>query len=144
MFDYEVDYISRHQQIGPAETFTLNDDDWAEFRRRVVESGFTYDALSRTHFQNLVKAAKFEGYYDEARDVFDALEKKLNHDVGHDLDLHRAIIQELLERDIVQAYHYQRGAIQQDLRTDSQVRAAVSLLNNDDEYHGVLRPAAKQ
>ena len=40
----------------------------------------------RKYLENLVKLAKFEGYYDDAKGEFDALEKKLNHNLAKDLD----------------------------------------------------------
>jgi len=140
MFDWVVDYISRHPQIAAARDFHLSDADWADFRQRVVDSGFSYDALSRKQFNELVKAAKFEGYYDDARDAFDALSERLSHDVGTDLDRHRETIQQMLELDIIVAYYYQRGGIEAGLRYDKQLREAVRLLQSPDEYRRLLQP----
>ena len=91
MFDYVVDYIAKHPTIAPAAEFHLTDADWQEFRERVIKSGFTYDPVSKKQFAELVKTAKFEGYYDESKAAFDSLESKLNHDVAFDLHrLHQA------------------------------------------------------
>ena len=140
MFDWVVDYISRHPQIAPARDFRLSDADWADFRQHVVDSGFSYDALSRKQFDELVKAARFEGYYDDARDAFDALSERLKHDVATDLDRHRGTIQQMLELDIVVAYYYQRGGIEAGLRYDKQLHEAVRLLQSPDEYRRLLHP----
>ena len=48
-------------------------------------------------FDELVKTAKFEGYYEEAKPAFDELEKKLNHDVAYGLDRHEKMIRQILE-----------------------------------------------
>ncbi len=140
MFDYVVDYISRHDTIAPPSRFHLTDQDWAEFRERVVSSGFKYDQLSRKHFNDLVQAAKFEGYYDEARDVFDLLEQRLAHDVAADLDRHRDVIQQMLELDIVGAYYYQAGTVEAGLYYDKQLLEAERLLKHPDEYQRILQP----
>ena len=66
MFDYVVDYIAKHPTIAPAAEFHLTDADWQEFKARVIKSGFTYDPVSKKQFAELVKTAKFEGYYEEA------------------------------------------------------------------------------
>ena len=61
MFDYVVDYIDRHPSIAAPSKFHLTDTDYAEFRQRVIDSGFTYDAMSKKQLAELVKTAKFEG-----------------------------------------------------------------------------------
>lgn len=139
-FDYVVDYVARHPSIAPAKEFRLTDADWQEFRQRVIDSGFSYDPVSRKQFDELVKTAKFEGYYEGAREAFDALQAKLKHDVTSDLDSHREIIQQMLELDIVSVYYYQRGMIEAGLRYDKQVKEAIRLLKDEAEYKKLLQP----
>ena len=138
MFDYVVDYIAHHPTIAPATEFHLTEQDWQEFKDRVVKSGFKYDLMSKKNFDELVKTAKFEGYYDEAKDAFDALEAKLKHDVSADLDKHRKTIQEIIELDIVSAYYYQRGSIAAGLNYDKQLKEAERLLKSPKEYGKIL------
>ena len=144
MFDYVVDYIAQHPTIAPATEFHLSDADWEAFKQRLVESGFSYDALSKKQFDELVKTAKFEGYYDDARDAFDALEKKLHHDLASELDKYRETIQEMLELDIISAYYYQRGSIAAGLGYDKQLKEAVRLLRSPEEYQRILHPGKKE
>lgn len=87
-----------------------------------------------------MKTAKFEGYYDEARDAFDALSSRLRHDVATELDKHRSTIMQMLELDIIAAYHYQAGAIAAGLPYDKVYLEAVELLKNQDKYTRILRP----
>ena len=143
MFNYVVDYISKHPTIAPAADFHLTDADFAEFKERVVKAGFTYDQLSKKQFEELVRAAKFEGYYDEARDEFEALKKKIDHhDVNRDMDLHRDEIQMMLEQDIVSAYYYQAGQVQVGLRNDKTLLEAERILNTEGEYKRILQKGA--
>ena len=140
MFDYVVDYIARHDSIAPPAQFRLTDEDWQEFRQRVIDSGFTYDDMSRKEFDHLVQTAKFEGYYEEAREAFDALSERLHHQLGKELDRHREVIQHLIELNIVGAYYYQAGGIEAELGSDKQVREAERLLKNEQEYRQILKP----
>ncbi|MCR5197414.1 MAG: S41 family peptidase [Prevotella sp.] len=140
MFDYIVDYIARHEQIAPAAQFHLTEQDWQDFRQRVIDSGFSYDDLSRKQFDELVKTAKFEGFYDQAREAFDALSEKLKHDVATELDRHRQVIQQMLELDIIAAYYYQRGSIEAGLANDRQLTEAEGLLKSPEKYAKVLAP----
>ena len=140
MFDWVVDYIAKHEQVDEPSRFHLTEQDWQSFRQRVIDSGFTYDAMSRKQFDELVKTAKFEGYYDDAREQFDALSERLRHDVAEELDKHRETIQQILELDILSAYYYQRGTIEAGLGYDKQVGEALRLLGRPDEYRRMLMP----
>ncbi len=139
MFDYVVDYIAKHPTIAPAADFRLSDADYADFKQRVIDAGFTYDQISKKQFEELVKTAKFEGYYDDAREEFDALKKKIDHhDIARELDLHRDEIQQLLEQDIVGAYYYQSGQVQLGLRKDKMIVEAERILNSEGAYKHML------
>ena len=139
MFDYVVDYIGKHPTIAPANDFHLTDADYARFTERVIKAGFTYDQVSKKQFEELVKVAKFEGYYDDAKDEFDALKAKLDHhDVSRDLERHRDEIQQLIEQDIVSHYYYQGGQVQVGLRNDKTIQEAERIHNTDGEYQRLL------
>ena len=69
---FEIDYIAKHPTIAPASEFALTDADYEEFKQRVLNSHFKYDAMSAKSLDDLEKLAKFEGYYDDAKAEFDA------------------------------------------------------------------------
>ena len=142
MFDYVVDYIAQHPTIAPAAEFHITDAEWQAFKERVMKSGFTYDPVSKKQFAELVKTAKFEGYYEDAKPAFDELEKKLNHDVAFALDRHEKVLRQILESEIISAYYYQAGAIEASLNNDKQVKEAIRLLQNPEEYQKLLVPHA--
>lgn len=143
MLNYEVDYIAKHPTIVPAKDFALTDADYDEFKARVLKADFKYDRETEKYLKDLEKLAKFEGYYDDAKPEFEALKKKLSHNVAKDLDYNKEYIKQLLENEIVAAYYFQAGAIQNSLRYDKQIKEAVKLLNSPEEYSKILRPTKK-
>ena len=143
MLNYEVDYIAKHPTIAPAKDFALTDADYDEFKARVLKADFKYDRETEKYLKDLEKLAKFEGYYDDAKPEFEALKKKLSHNVAKDLDYNKEYIKQLLENEIVAAYYFQAGAIQNSLRYDKQIKEAVKLLNSPEEYSKILRPTKK-
>ena len=141
MFDYVVDYIAKHPTIVPATDFHLTDADYDEFKQRVIKAGFNYDQVSKKQFDELERVAKFEGYYDEAKEEFEALKAKIDHhDIARELDRRRDEIQQMLEQDIVSAYYYQSGQMQVALRNDKTLQEAERILNTEGEYQKVLHP----
>ncbi len=141
--NFEMDYIAKHPTIAPASEFALTDADYEAFKQRVLKSHFKYDAMSAKTLDDLEKVAKFEGYYDDAKAEFEALRSKLKPNLSKDLDFNKASICEILNNDIVAAYYYQRGAVQNTLRTDKQVKAAFDLLADTARYQQLLKPTAK-
>ena len=127
-FDYVVDYISKHPTIDRPSDFHISDADFADFKERVLKSGFTYDPVSKKQLDELVKTAKFEGYYDDARQTFEQLEEKLKHDVSREIDRHAAVLRQMLESDIIAAYYYQQGVLEAGLRYDKQLQEALRVL----------------
>ena len=143
MLNYEVDYIAKHPTIAPAKDFALTDADYDEFKARVLKANFKYDRETEKYLKDLEKLAKLEGYYDDAKPEFEALKKKLSHNVAKDLDYNKEYIKQLLENEIVAAYYFQAGAIQNSLRYDKQIKEAIKLLNSPEKYKKILLPAKK-
>ena len=144
MFDYMVEYISKHPTIAPPAEFHLSDADFEDFKQRVIKSGFMYDPVSKKQFDELVKVAKFEDYYQEAKPEFDALEAKLQHNVSQEIEKHEQTLRRLLESEIISAYYYQAGAVEAGLNHDKQLKEAERLLLSQDEYRRILRPESKK
>ena len=100
--------------------------------------------MSKKQFEELIKTAKFEGYYDDAKGEFDALKAKIDHhDVARDMDAHRQEIQQLLEQEIVSAYYYQGGELQVALRTDKMLEKAKEILNDKEAYLRIINREEK-
>ena len=143
MFDYVAEYVAAHKGIAPAREYRVSDQEFDEFKQRLVASGFNYDPESGKALGELEKLARFEGYYDDAKAEFEALRKKLKHDVVRDIEKEKATLKEMLERDIVTAYYYQAGGIENSIPYDKQLKEAVRLLNNMEEYEKLLNISNK-
>lgn len=135
---YVVNYVAKHPTIAAPSEFRLTDADYDEFKAMVINSGFKYDLGTGKMFDELVKVAQIEGRYSEAQAEFDALKAKLSNNLPADLDRHREVIQSLLEENIVTCYYYQRGAAESMLKYDKQVKRALELLKDKEEYGKLL------
>ena len=138
LFDFATDYCLRHPSIPVVENFVLSDDEYSLFKKQVIDSDFKYDQQSEKVLANLREIAEFEGYLEGASDAFDALEKKLVHNLEHDLDYFSNDIKKVLSIEIVKRYYYQKGAIQQQLKDDEDMRAALGVLSDPERYKQIL------
>ncbi len=138
LFDYATDYCLAHPTIAAPEDFEVTDADYADFKARVKKADFKYDRESEKALKKLKEIAGVEGYSEDAKAEFDALEKKLTHDLDRDLDHFAKDIKMLIANEIVTRYYYQRGSIIQQLKDDNDVEKAVSILTSPDEYRKIL------
>lgn len=128
LIDYGTRYCQTHVKPASVADFSLTDADVAEFLDMVKESGFTYDRLSEKRLAALKEMMEFEGYYDDARPEFEALEKRLHHDIDADFRKYGTDIRRLMANEIVKRWFFQAGAVEQSLKDDEDLRAALDLL----------------
>lgn len=140
LLNYEVDYIAKHPTVAQPVDFELSDEDYAEFKQRVLDSGFTYDRTSEKFLKDLEQLTRFEGYYDDAKPEFEALKKKLSHNVAKDLEYNKQAIKNIINNDLMAAYYFQRGATQNSLRHDKQMDEAMKLIADGERYDKILNP----
>lgn len=140
LLNYEVDYIAKHPTVAQPADFELSDEDYAEFKKRVLDSGFTYDRTSEKFLKDLEQLTRFEGYYDDAKPEFEALKKKLSHNVAKDLEYNKQAIKNIINNDLMAAYYFQRGATQNSLRHDKQMEEAMKLIADGERYAKILNP----
>ena len=82
---------------------------------------------------------------DDASAEFDALEKKLQHNLDRDLDHFAKEIKDMLAVEIIKRYYYQRGSIIQQLKDDPDLKEAVKILGDPVAYQKMLSaPAADE
>ena len=144
LLNYQLDYIASHPVIAQPEQFDITDAEYEDFKQRVLKADFKYDRESEKYLKTLVKLAKFEGYYDEAKTEFDNLEKKLSHNVAKDLDFNKETIKKLIANGIIPAYYYQKGNIQYALSSDKQIKEAMALLADGKRYKTLLQPKKRR
>ncbi len=140
LLNYEVDYIAKHPTVAQPADFELSDEDYTEFKKRVLDSGFTYDRTSEKFLKDLEQLTRFEGYYDDAKPEFEALKKKLSHNVAKDLEYNKQAIKNIINNDLMAAYYFQRGATQNSLRHDKQMDEAMKLIADGERYAKILNP----
>ncbi len=146
LLNYEIDYIAAHPTVASPKDFELSDADYEQFKQRVIKSGFTYDQVSEKILKELENLARFEGYYDDAKPEFEALQQKLKHNIAKDLDYpyNKQKIKEMIAADIMAAYYFEKGSLENSLRNDKQFAEAARLLGNAEEYQKLLQPKKQE
>lgn len=137
--DWGIKYCQNHPTIPAVKDFAITDADYAEFKKMVKDSDFKYDRVSEKRLADLKKSAEYEGYYEDAKAEFEALEKKLAHNLDREMDRKEKDIRDVMANEIVRRFYYQAGAIEQLLKDDDDTKRAIEVLNDPTEYNKILR-----
>ena len=143
IFDYATNYCIKNKSIPIAEKFELSDNDYQEFKKYIIGKNFKYDQQSEKVLSSLKEIAEFEGYLDDAKLEFDALEKKLSHNLDKDLDYFEKDIRHIISLEIIKRYYYQKGATIERLKQDKEVDEAIAILKDVNTYKKILSPEFK-
>lgn len=138
LIDWGTKYFQHHSTIPAVKDFTITDADYAEFKQMLKDSDFKYDRASEKRLADLKKTAIFEGYYDDAKEEFDALEKKLAHNLDREMDRHQSDICKLMAQEVLKRYYYQAGKVEDAIKEDEDIKAALGVLYNESEYKKIL------
>ncbi len=134
IFDFATKYSNENESIPQPEDFKITDNIYNEFKAFVKENKFEYVSASKDEFDDLVKSAKRDKYYQLAEKEFDALKAKLVPNLDTDLNIYKDEISELLEDEIVSRYYYQKGAIRAAINEDKGIEKAIEELKSSNAY----------
>jgi carboxyl-terminal processing protease len=128
-FDFATRYRNTNESISSPESFSLSDDEYESFKAFIEENTFEFQTASEQAFENLMKTAKREKYYEIAEEEFTSLKQKLSHNNLQDLETFETEIRQILSEEIVNRYYYRAGRIQAQMQEDKQLDKAQEILH---------------
>lgn len=137
-FNYAVKFAHEHQSIPPAGEFTITDEIYQDFVNYLSDKSYEYTTYTENIISDLRKVAEEENYMDNLKQQIDQLEKTYKEAKKEDLMRNRTEISELLKDAILLHYYYRKGAIEGALAADPDVKKAVEVLTNKEEYNRIL------
>ena len=141
IFNYAVQYVAKHPKIAQPKDFVYND--YEEFKAYAKKQDFTYKLKTEEAIATLKEIAKEEGYLEHSQSEFDALEKKLSHNLDQDLEIFEKEIKSLISCEIIKQVYYQKGGICESLKNDKVKEEAIAILLDKKRYNEILQPQKK-
>lgn len=138
IFNYATLFRSNHNSIAPAAEFSLNQEEYDEFKLWLAKENFNYNTDTEDYYNELIEASKEENYYDEVSADLISLKSLIEDHKKEDLDKYQGEIIELLNNEIVSRYYYQTGRIENTLAKDPFIEKANSILMGD-LYNKILK-----
>jgi len=137
-FNFASRYHNTYSEIESPEIFSLSDDDYALFKAFIEENNFEFRTATEKAFDQLLKSAKREKYYELSEAEFASLEEKLSHDNLKDLETFEGEIRQVLTEEIVNHYYFRAGRILSQIQEDPQLEKAREILSEPGMLKDVL------
>ena len=137
-FDFSTKFASENPEILSPSDFEFSEEDFLSFCDFVVGKDFHYEIQTNSAYESLIKAAKKDNLYENNQDAFRHLKSLLKHDLNACLRDHKEEIIQFLTSEISGRYYYQAGSIESSLKWDDDIKAAIGVLSNMDEYLSIL------
>lgn len=135
IFNYVTEFVLQNETIAGVAEFQYNN--WDGFVSFLETNNFDYQTQEEELLKKLKAQAKEDGYIVE-EDIL-TLEKKIIEAKKNDLNKNKEAIIDLIEKEIVSRYYYEKGKIEIGLRNDAEIKKAVELINDDTSYGNVLK-----
>lgn len=140
MEDWADEYMRKHHNDTiDVRTFSLTDEDYADFCRFIEERDVPYESETRLALEELEKAVKNDRYNASLDKAVAALKKLIKDDKMSNMESYREEIEEALTAAIVLRHAYSEGVVEYTMAHDELVDQAVALLQNREEYDRILR-----
>ena len=134
IFDYVTQWVLKHPSIDSIDVFRFTEfDDFGNFLRA---RNFSYQSESEKMLTSLREKITSESL--SVKEEVEALAARIEYAQREELQRHRAVIVDLIEKEIAGRYYYQRGKVQMGLRNDPEVKVAIDVLNDPAQYKRIL------
>ena len=141
MDDFGDEYYRAHPDIKvDPQTFSITDQDYAQFAKIVEARDIPYKSESRRAVEKLRKSLENERYAaTEIAEAMAVIEKGLKDDKMSNLNTYKSEIIRTINADIILRYCYAEGRTASGLKYDKGIEAAVAMLGDKAEMSRILR-----
>lgn len=139
IFDYATLYAFNHPTIADAKSFSLTNQEYAEFENWMKTKSYTTQSPIEAELADLTNEAKREKFYDDLKPQLDQIKSRLADSKKTELSRHKDQVKKLLEREIVSRYYFEKGTVETGFKYDQEVKAGIDILHNQAEYKKILK-----
>ena len=139
VFDYATKYFYDHATIAPPSKFAIDSANYKAFTDfALAKPDLKYTSGTQIKLKELIKTATKEGYYESEKGAFDSLAAAIKPDKVKDLSKAQKQVSQILADEILKRYYYQRGAFENSIITDEDIKVAKAVLSESVRYSGLL------
>ncbi len=138
IFNYVTSYYYKNPDLGNRIP-TITDTDFLDFKQFLKVQKFSFDTETELALKNTLAVAKKEKIEESILTEYQQLLTALQKSENALLDKNQKEIKNLILDEIIKRYQYQEGLYQYYIKNNSEIKKAVSILNNNSEYKTILK-----
>jgi carboxyl-terminal processing protease len=138
IFNYATHYYYKNPTLGN-QIPPFSDADFLAFKQFLKTQKFSFDTETELALKNTLAVAKKEKIDESINTEYQQLLAALQKSEENLLDKNQKEIKNLIVDEIIKRYQYQEGLYQYYLKNNSEIKKAVSVLNNSSEYKSILK-----
>ena len=138
IFNYVTNYYYKNPALGNTIP-TISDADYIDFKQFLKAQKFSFDTDTELALKNTLAVAKKEKIDGSITAEYQQLLTALQKSEDILLDKNQKEIKNLILEEIIKRYQYQEGLYQYYIENNSEIKKAVSILNNSPEYKSILK-----
>ncbi|MDO8316955.1 MAG: S41 family peptidase [Flavobacterium sp.] len=138
IFNYATTYYYKNPNLGN-QIPVISDADYSDFKQFLKVQKFSFDTETELALKNTLAVAKKEKLDESILAEYQQLLAALQKSENALLDKNQKEIKNLMVDEIIKRYQYQEGLYQYYIKNNSEIKKAVSILNNNSEYKSILK-----
>ncbi|MGL2993010.1 S41 family peptidase [Flavobacterium sp. TSSA_36] len=138
IFDYATTYYYKNPNLGNTIP-TITDADYTDFKQFLKTKKFNLDTETELNLKKTLAAAKKEKIDETITAEYQQLLNAIQKSEWNALDKNQKEIKNLLLDEIIKRYQYQEGLYQYYLKSNPEIKKAVTVLTTSAEYNSILK-----
>ena len=138
IFDFVTSYYYKNQNLG-TQIPAFSNADYQIFKQFVKTSKYSFETETELALKNTLAIAKKEKLDDSILVEYQQLLSALQKSEESQLDKNQEEIKKIITEAIIKRFQYEEGFYQYYIKTNSEIKKSVSILNNSLEYKTILK-----
>ncbi len=138
VFNFATNYYYNNT-IENLTSFELSDSDFKAFKSYLKTTGFNFETRTEKALNEAIKVAKEEELDDVINSEYKDLNSALQTYKSNAIDDNKTQLKSLITDDIIKRYFYSEGLYLYYTANNTEIKKALSILNNPSQYAGILR-----
>jgi len=138
IFNYATAYYYKNPNLG-VQVPSFSNTDFLDFKKFLKTQKISFDTETEQALKNTMAVAKKEKIDATITAEYEQLLAALQKSEETLLDKNQEEIKGLIVDEIIKRYQYQEGLYQYYVKTNSEIKKSVSILNNSADYKNILK-----
>lgn len=138
IFDYVTNYYYKNPTLGD-KILAISDADYTDFKTFLKTQKYDFNTETELTLKKTLEAAKKEKLDETISTEYQQLLLAVQKSEENQLNKYQKEIKNLILDEIIKRYQYKEGLYQYYTKNDAQIKKAVAILNNSQEFNKIIK-----